>query len=82
MGKDCRLFNIGLSELILLLVILLVAALPIWAVLDAAIRPDGAWLAARQNKLVWVLVILFMPLVGSVLYFAAIRPKVRAGGAS
>ena len=41
-----------------------------------------AWQAAEQNKVVWVLVILFMPLVRSILYFAAIRPKVRAGGTS
>jgi hypothetical protein len=82
MGKGGRMFNIGLTEAILLSVILLVIALPIWAVFDAAIRPDEAWQAAEQNKVVWVLVILFMPLVGSILYFVAIRPKVRAGGAS
>jgi hypothetical protein len=75
-------FNIGFTELFVLLVILLVIALPIWAVLDAAIRPNGAWQAAEQSKVVWVLVILFMPLLGSILYFAAIRPRVRAGGTS
>jgi hypothetical protein len=75
-------FNIGLPELVLLLVILLVMVLPIWSVLDAALRPDGAWQAAGQSKVVWVLVILFMPLVGSLIYFAAVRPKVRAGGAA
>ncbi|MEX2458272.1 MAG: PLD nuclease N-terminal domain-containing protein [Actinomycetota bacterium] len=56
-------------------------ALLIWAVIDAATKPDSAWQAADQSKIVWILVALFVPIAGALAYLIAIRPKVRAAGA-
>ena len=60
---------------------MLALAVPVWAIVDASLRPDSQWTAADQNKLVWVLVlglgILAGPvgLVLAIAYFASVRPK-------
>ena len=57
----------------------------IWGILDAANRPDYAWTAAGQNKVLWIALqavgLVFTVLGGLVMgivYLAAIRPKVQA----
>ena len=50
----------------------------VWATLEAAMTPGRVWDAADQEKIVWVLVILLLPLFGAVAYFVAVRPKLRA----
>ncbi|HEX2267300.1 MAG TPA: PLDc N-terminal domain-containing protein [Actinomycetota bacterium] len=50
----------------------------VWATLDAATTPGRLWEAADQDKIVWVLVILFLPLFGAIAYFVSVRPKLRA----
>ena len=49
----------------LLFLALLVASvvLPLWMAVDAAVRPEAAYRATGQNKIVWVLVSLFTCLV-------------------
>lgn len=69
--------NFGPTELLILLVLFLV---PVWGIIDAAIRPDSAWAAAGQSKLAWILVQVFLWVVGSAVYFVAIRPKVKRAG--
>jgi hypothetical protein len=58
--------------------LLIFVALPIWAALDAALKPDHTWAAAGQNKLVWVLLCLLLGLIGSLIYLAVVRPKLLA----
>jgi hypothetical protein len=54
----------------------------VWGIVDAASRPQAAWHAAGQSKVLWILlqaVGLPFCLVGfilSIIYLAAIRPKV------
>lgn len=67
--------NLGPTELLILLVLFV---LPVWGIIDAAIRSDSAWTAAGQSKLVWVLVQVFLWVLGSAVYFVAIRPKLKA----
>jgi hypothetical protein len=69
--------NFGLPELLVIFAVMLAFVLPIWGVIDAAIRPDRAWKAAGQSQVVWVIVMLLLPLIGAIVYFAVIRPKVR-----
>ena len=57
-------------------------ALIVWAVIDAATKPDSAWRAADQSKVVWILVAIFLPIAGPLAYLIAIRPKVRAAAAN
>jgi hypothetical protein len=73
--------SLGPTELIILLVIGITFVVPIWAAIDAATKPDAAWQAAGQNKVLWVLLSLFLGLLGSLIYLAAIRPKVVAAQA-
>jgi hypothetical protein len=76
----------GVDGLIILFLLLvpLSLGLALWALIDAATRPDDAFKRAGQNKVVWII----LPIVGLVLlgfvggiigivYLAAIRPKVR-----
>jgi hypothetical protein len=62
----------------LVLVVLVLGVFPVWATLDAAMKPDLSWQAAGQSKIVWVLVCLLLGFFGSVAYVIAIRPKVVA----
>ena len=72
--------NLGPTELILVVTILPLMVLPVWGIVDAAMRPDDVWAAAGQNKIVWVLVQIFLWALGAVIYFVLIRPKLIAAG--
>ena len=61
-----------------ILVLLVLGVFPVWATLDAALKPDASWQAAGQSKIVWVLVCLLLSIFGSIAYVIAIRPKVVA----
>jgi len=59
--------------------------IPVWAIVDAASRPSGAFAAAGSSKPMWIVLIvigwLVTGLIGIVLavvYLALIRPRVRA----
>lgn len=69
----------GGIEVILLLFILLFMVVPIVGVIDAALTPDSAWADANQNKIVWIVVQIFLGIFGAVAYFVAVRPKLKAG---
>ena len=59
--------------------------LSIWAVVDAATRPDNAWIAAGQSKVLWIVLIIgltiFTPFgfVVAIVYLTNIRSKVSLG---
>jgi hypothetical protein len=79
--------GIGLPELLILLVLLALLIIPIWAIIDAAARPDSQWAAAGQSKVRWLVFLTvgsFLPVIGLVLlivYLASIRPQLqRAAG--
>lgn len=44
-------------DLLVVLLILVGIAVPLWAVVDAARRPADAFYAARSNKTIWIVVI-------------------------
>ena len=66
-----------------ILVVLLVIALPLWAIVDALSRPAAAFYAAGSNKTAWVIVLLvatFVLGIGLLLagyYLIGVRRKVR-----
>ncbi len=75
----------GLDGLVIAFLMLATLVLPIWAVVDAASRPYGAFSAAGSSKVLWIVLIivfwLFTWIIGvvlSIVYLAAIRPRVRA----
>ena len=64
----------GLEWLIILGVIFIVFILPIWALIDI-IRSQ---FQEPNNKLIWVLVVLLLPFLGSILYLAIGRGQKRS----
>jgi hypothetical protein len=59
-------------------------ALSLWALLDAARRPEWAWALAGRRRVVWMASILFgalvlvVGLVVSIVYLVRVRPEVAA----
>ena len=76
--------NIGPTELIIILFTLAPLVLIVWGIIDAANRPNEAWVRSGQNKALWItlqavsLVVCSVGWIISVIYFAAIRPRVAA----
>jgi uncharacterized protein DUF2516 len=72
---------------VLLLVHLAALVLTIVALVDAAIRPDGAFVAAgKQSKIFWILLLVlgifiaFVGVIAAIVYFVDVRPAVRQVG--
>jgi hypothetical protein len=67
-----------------LLVLSIPLALTVWALLDAARRPEWAWALAGRRRVVWMALILFgamTVLVGvavALLYLVRVRPEIAA----
>jgi hypothetical protein len=47
------------------------------ALVDALRIDDPTWIAAGQSKILWVLLIVFLGLLGAVLYLVMARPALR-----
>ena len=67
---------IGLS--LVLLVLLPLAAFYVWTLIDALRTPAAVWERAGQNQLLWVGVIVFVSLLGAILYVFVARPQLLA----
>jgi hypothetical protein len=75
----------GLDLVLVLLVLIVGLVVPVWAIVDAASRPSGAFSAAGSSKTMWIVLIvvgwLVTGLIGIILalvYLVSIRPRVRA----
>lgn len=55
----------GGAEWILIFAAIFILAFPIWAIIDI-IRSD---FKQPDNKLLWILLVIFLPLIGSILYY-------------
>ncbi|WP_250432986.1 PLDc N-terminal domain-containing protein [Hanstruepera flava] len=64
---------IGIWQIILIFTILSLLLLPILALISIVSKTFP-----NNDKLIWVLVVLFLPLLGSVLYFLIGRPRQKA----
>ena len=80
--------NVGAPELVILMLWLVPLALAIWAIIDAAKRPDVAWTAIGKSRARWITLIavftFFCNLVGlvlSIIYLASIRAELAAAAA-
>ncbi len=66
-----------------LLIVLLVLALPLWAIIDALSRPAEAFYTAGSNKTAWVIVLLVATFVLGIglflaaFYLISVRKKIR-----
>lgn len=50
-------------------------ALLVFALVDLVQRSDAEWAASGQDRLTWVLISLFVGLLGPLLYLVIARPK-------
>lgn len=46
--------------------------------IDALRTPQGQWEVARQNQLVYVLMMIFLGVIGTIVYVLVARPQLRA----
>jgi hypothetical protein len=74
---------LGPIEVLILLVMVMLLIIPIWAIVDAASRPDSQWAAVGQNRRRWLVYLTvgsLLPVIGLVLlivYLASIRPQLQ-----
>lgn len=70
--------NLGGPELLIILLFGVVPfALFMVALVDALGYDDSTWRAADQNKVLWVLLIVFLGCLGPILYLTMTKPKLR-----
>jgi len=50
----------------------------IWALISVLRTPQDVWAAAGQNQLLWGIVVLFLSLIGPILYLVIARPQLVA----
>ena len=65
----------GIFELIIIAIVLGAFGTFAWSLVDMLGRPAHQWKAVGQDRTLWLPVILFVGLPGSIAYLAAIRPK-------
>ena len=81
--------NVGPAEFVVILLLAVLAVAPIvlgvWAIVDAANKPDAAWAAIGKSRATWIALIavftLFCNLVGlvlSIVYLTSIRRQLAA----
>ncbi len=70
--------EIGL--LMIALLALIAPALMIWALVDLLQRPTAQWQGSGDSKLMWLLLIIFVALVGPVLYLTIGRRQLERLG--
>ena len=47
----------------------------VWSLVDAIQRPDAEWELTGQSKLLWILVLIFVGIIGSFIYLLVARPS-------
>ena len=59
---------------------ILIFILTLWALIDAATKPEAAWSAAGKSKTTWIIVLVIglifgcVGLIASIIYLASVRP--------
>jgi hypothetical protein len=61
--------------IVFLIAFVAIPIVTIIALVDIARRPRAEWEAAGQSQLVWVLLVVFVTVIGVVLYYAIARPR-------
>lgn len=65
----------GVLELGIISMILGMIVFSVWGLVDVIRRPDHEWKAIGQEKILWLLGILFVGLPAVIAYFVLARPK-------
>ncbi len=70
--------DIGLLGILVFLMALPLFVFHIWALIDVLRTPQSVWAAADQNQVLWGIVVLFLSLIGPILYLVIARPQLLA----
>jgi hypothetical protein len=70
--------DIGLLGILVFLMALPLFVFHIWALIDVLRTPQSVWAAAGQNQVLWGIVVLFLSLIGPILYLVIARPQLLA----
>ena len=68
---------LGSAELIIIFTFLAMVMLPTAALVDMLKRPEDQFRVAGQSRILWALVVLALPMIGALLYFAIGRPPLK-----
>lgn len=66
---------VGLAGMLAVITALAVLAIFVWALWDLLQRTSEVWVASGQDRLVWVIVVIFVPLIGPALYLGTAKPR-------
>ena len=53
----------------------------LWFLIEALKTSDSTWAAADQNKLLYVVLMIFLGVIGTIAYAVVARPALRSAGA-
>lgn len=70
--------DIGLLGILVFLMALPLFIFHIWALIDVLRTPQTVWAAAGQSQVLWGIVVLFLSLIGPILYLVIARPQLIA----
>ena len=62
---------------VIALLVLASTVLWVWTLVDVLRRPDQQYAAAGQTKLVWLIVVFFGHIIGSILWLVVARPQLQ-----
>jgi hypothetical protein len=65
-------------NVVLDLVLVVVAFLPLYCILDAALTPSTTFRNAGSSKALWAVLLIWLNLFASVIYLASVRPRLKA----
>ncbi|GEM_PF-1938359 len=65
-------------NVVLDLVLVVVAFLPLYCILDAALTPSTTFRKAGSSKALWAVLLIWLNLFASVIYLASVRPRLKA----
>jgi predicted MFS family arabinose efflux permease len=57
-----------------------VLAVPVFGLYDISRRSEQAFRASGRSRTVWVVIQIVVPILGTLAYYAFVRPRVRARG--
>ena len=68
---------VGGIELVIMGFVVSMTAMMFWGLYDASRYPEHAWRAVGSDRSAWQLVIFFGGTIGTLIYLASVRPRLR-----
>lgn len=74
--------TVGVIELMVMALGASLLLVPLLTLAAIAIQPSDEWRASGHNRIVWILLVLLLPVVGSIAYFIAVHRDVSTANRS